>query len=99
MKKKILICVLSCFIFGLCGCGIKIGEEKSQPNEQQIRCEHEYVEIDWSVEYCVDGSNTSHDIYCPKCQWETTVSHKEWNKIQADMDYEEKDDKKGYEII
>ena len=90
MKKKILVCVLSCFVLGLCGCGdINVGEEKEkpQPNEQQIQCVHEYAEIGWNIEDCADGSATSYDIYCPKCQLETTVSYKEWNRIQADMEY------------
>lgn len=90
MKKKFLsICIFTCFVFGLCGCDVPkfIGEEKPQPNEQQLQCEHEYVEIAWDINHCADGSATTTDIYCPKCQWETTVSYKEWNRIQADMDY------------
>ena len=84
MKKKISVCLL-CFVLGLCGCNLI--EEKPQPNEQQLQCEHEYVEIAWDINSCGDGSATTSDIYCPKCQWETTVSYKEWNRIQADMDY------------
>lgn len=76
-----LMCVLLCLLvfYG--------GEEKPQPNEQQIQCEHEYVEISWHAEICSDGSGVSYDIYCPKCQWETKVSYKEWNRIQVDMEY------------
>ena len=91
MKKKLLlICILICLVFNLCGCDTSCHLSESQepqPNEQQLQCEHEYAEIGWSITSCSDGSGTSYDIYCPKCQWETTVSYKEWNRIQADMNY------------
>ena len=85
MKKKFLICVLSCFMVGLCGCSI--GEEKPQQNEQQLQCEHEWVELGWNAEICSNGDGISFDIYCPKCQWESRVSYTDWKRIQADMEY------------
>lgn len=84
-KKKYLIHLLLCLTFVLCGCNIV--EEKPQQNAQQLQCEHEYVEIGWDINSCDDGSATTVDIYCPKCQWETTVSYREWNRIQADIEY------------
>lgn len=86
MKKKHLICTLLCLIFVLCGCSV--AEEKPQLNEQQLQCEHEWAEIDWHAEIANDGSGVTYDIYCPKCQLETNVSYKEWNRIQVDMDYQ-----------
>ena len=87
MKKIILACILLCFMFGLCGCSISIGEEKPQQNEQQLQCEHEWVELAWHLEWCSNGDGVSYDIYCPKCQWETKVSYTEWHRIQADMEF------------
>lgn len=90
MKKKILICVLFTFCtISLCGCDVPewIGKEKQQPNEQQLQCEHEWVEIDWHAQMAADGSGVIHDIYCPKCQLETNVSSKQWNRMKADMNY------------
>ena len=84
MKKIYIICI---FAFGLFLCGCAQCEEKPQPNEQQLQCEHEYVEIDWNARAYSDGSGVSYDIYCPKCKLEITVSSKEWKRIQADMNY------------
>lgn len=79
--KKFLICILTCFVFGLCSCST--AEEKPQQTEQQLRCEHEWIEINCNL----DIGNVTYDIYCPKCQLETNVRYKEWNRIQADMEY------------
>ena len=92
MKRKILVFIILCFMvcLGLYACALikeNPQQPEPQPNEQQLQCEHEYAEIGWSIASCSDGSGTSYDIYCPKCQWETTVSYKEWNRIQADMNY------------
>lgn len=89
MKKKILAVVLGLTLcFGMTGCGINNDSTTSNiPNKKQSKCEHEYKEIHWYIQSCSDGSESSYDIYCPKCGYETNVSSKEWNKIQADMEY------------
>lgn len=75
MKKKILA-----ILFGLILCfGMAMNTISNIPNEQQSKCEHEYKVIARYGDTC--------DIYCPKCKYETEVSSKEWNKIQADMEY------------
>lgn len=81
--KYFLIGTLVCFIMILSGC-----ESQSQTNEstdEQLQCEHEWVEIDWNHTL---SNGVVYDIYCPKCQLETTASYKEWNRIQANMEYE-----------
>ena len=89
MKKKILAVVLGLTMcFGMTGCTENDDLANSNiPNEKQSNCEHEYREIDWHVQSYSDGSNVGYDIYCPKCEYETNVSYKEWGKIQADMEY------------
>ena len=83
--KKYLIYILLCLSLVLCGCSTcNVVEEKPQPNAQQLQCEHEWVEINWGI---TNGDGIIYDIYCPKCQFETTAGYKEWNKIQADMEY------------
>lgn len=75
MKKIVLTIVLGlalCFV-------IAVNTISNIPNEQQSKCEHEYKVIARYGDTC--------DIYCPKCKYETEVSSKEWNKIQADMEY------------
>ncbi len=81
MKRIYLICVLLCLAFLLCACSTK-----QEPNQQQLQCEHEWVEIDWHLTY---GGVLS-DIYCPKCQLEQSVNAKELNKIQADINFKNK---------
>lgn len=89
MKKKILAVVLGLALCcGMTGCTESDDLANSNiPNEKQSNCEHEYREIDWHVQSYSDGSNVGYDIYCPKCEYETNVSYKEWGKIQADMEY------------
>ena len=89
MKKKILAVVLGLTLcFGMTGCTSSDDLAASNIlNEQQSKCEHEYKEIDCHVQSYSDGSNGGYDIYSPKCEYETNVSYKEWNKIQADMEY------------
>lgn len=72
-------------LFILC---VATGEEKPPITEEQLQCNHEWTEIDWHAEIASDGSGVTYDIYCPKCQLEEKVSYKEWNRIQADMNYE-----------
>ena len=81
MKRIFLVCILLCITFLLCACNTEL-----QPNEQQLQCEHEWVEIDWYTTL----TGVLSDIYCPKCQLEKSVKIKELNKIQADMDYRAK---------
>lgn len=85
--KKYLISVLLCVMFVLCGCESVEESKEPQQTEQQLQCEHEWVEIAWDVTSYSDGSGVGYDIYCPKCHIEKNVSSKEWNRIQADMDY------------
>ncbi len=89
MKKKILAVALGLTLcFGMIGCTSSDDLAASNiTNEQQSKCEHEYKEIDWHVQSYSDGSNIGYDIYCHKCEYETNVSYKEWNKIQADIEY------------
>lgn len=82
--KKVLMIVFGIISLGMVGC-TKV--DNPQPNEQQINCDHEYTAVSWRPGSYSDGSNSGYDIYCPKCKWETKVSYKEWNKIQADMEY------------
>lgn len=78
MKKTYLVCILLSITLLLCACNTE-----QQPNEQQLQCEHEWVEIDWHLTF--DGGLA--DIYCPKCKLEKSVSLKELNRIEADMNY------------
>lgn len=89
MKKKILAVVLGLTLcLGITGCAVGDDSITSNiPNEKQSNCEHEYREISWYVQSYSDGSKSGYDIYCPKCEYETNVSYKEWGKIQADMEY------------
>lgn len=88
IKEKLLVLLL---ISSTCLSGCNIVKEKPKQNEQQLQCEHEYTEIAWHAVMASDGSGVTYDIYCPKCQWETTVSSKEWKRIQANMSYKDKD--------
>lgn len=84
MKKVILACILLCFMFVLFSCSIG---EKPQQNEQQLQCEHEWVELTWRPGWYSNGDGVSYDIYCPKCQLESRVTYTDWKRIQADMEY------------
>ena len=55
---------------------------------EQQECEHEWECID--IKYGLND-NIAY-IYCPKCKLEDTIAYKEWNKIRADQDYEEKEE-------
>ena len=92
IKRKLVVGVLLLStIIGLSACGIV--KEKPQQNEQQLQCEHEWVELGWNAEWCSNGDGVSFDIYCPKCQWESRVTYTDWKRIQADMEYKkEKED-------
>ena len=67
----------------------RVSKYTTDHNEYQERCIHSWTEVDSHIE----GTTVYHDIYCPKCKLEKTVTNKEWNKIQADMNYQ-KDVKK-----
>lgn len=84
MKKRYLtVVLLCCLIIGLCNCQKIISScscQKSEPTQQQLECEHQWTVI----YYRILGKN---DIYCPKCQLEQSVTTKQWNKLQVDMNY------------
>lgn len=84
IKKKPIASILLCGLtIGLCACSVEEVKEEPKISEQQSLCEHEWVEIECHLE----PGNINYDIYCPKCQLETNVPYKEWNRIQADMEY------------
>lgn len=89
MKKKFVAVIFGLALcFGITGCTASDDLTTSNIlNEQQSNCEHEYKKIGVHLQSYLDGSNVGCDIYCPKCKYETNVSYKEWNKIQADMEY------------
>lgn len=84
MNKKYLMCILLCVMFVLFGC---TAEEEPRLTEEQLSCEHEWVEIAYHVMSYSDGSGVGYDVYCPKCHLEEGMSSKEWNRTQADMEY------------
>ena len=81
----IIIFILTTFIVS----HIIINGIDQNHNEYQEICIHSWTEVDSHIE----GTTVYHDIYCPKCKLEKTITNKEWNKIQADMNYQ-KDVKK-----
>ena len=83
MKKKYLISILLCMMLGLFGCAT---EEEPQLTDSQLLCEHEWVEVDKF--YDRGAGDIMYAIYCPKCKSEMNVVYKEFNKIQADMEYQ-----------
>lgn len=77
-----LLFVLTSFV----GCIPKREDKQEISSVINSECEHEWVVVDWTLNYC--------GIYCPKCKFEITVTHKEWAKIQADMEYHAKEENK-----
>jgi len=75
MKKLYIILILAVLL--LSGCG--------QKQVIDNNCKHEWVVVD---SYSIITGVLTHVIYCPKCKSEQRISVKEWNKIQADMEYE-----------
>ena len=82
MKKRILASILLCMMLGLLGCAT---EEEPQLTDNQLLCEHEWVEVDKFYDLLEGEIMCS--IYCPKCKLEMNVTSKEFNKIQADTEY------------
>ena len=77
MKKLMILLMLLLAACLLCAC-----DEEPQLNEQQLACEHEWVEVDWKF-----GRKNGTVIYCPKCKLEDAVDFKTWKIIQVDAEY------------
>lgn len=62
------------------GCTDSLSEAKKK--EESTECNHQWIEIETSSDGAI------HTIYCPACESEKEVDSKEWNKIQADIEYQ-----------
>ena len=80
MMSDRILAVMLVILLIIVGCIFFTNYEQFVPNQMQVSCEHEWVEL---YEY----SNPYVLIYCPKCQLAKEISLKKWRKMQVDQRY------------
>ena len=95
----IILCVIRLFYFGDTGisrapymlimmftiylifcCSFSLKEKLDSQSTSSKDCNHQWVEV--------SSGGAIRTIYCPACKSEKEVDNKEWNKIQADAEYQ-----------
>ena len=80
LKVIILIFITLLFVLGVTSCSIANYATNKEYRQKQAICEHDWHEI-----HHYEGGGF--EIYCPKCQLQKYVNNAEWNKIQIDIEY------------
>lgn len=55
--------------------------------EKSTECNHQWIEV--------SSEGAIHSIYCPTCKSEKEIDGKEWNKMQADAEYQRELEEQG----
>lgn len=63
------------------------GTLRTELKEKSTECNHQWVEV--------SSGGAIRTIYCPACKSEKEVGNKEWNKIQADAEYQKSLEEQG----
>lgn len=65
-------------------CSFSLKEKLDNRTTSSKDCEHQWVEVETSSDGAI------YTIYCPACKSEKEIDGKEWNKIQADIEYQKR---------
>lgn len=89
IKYQIIAGIVVLIICSLILINLTNNNKEPELTTEQQECEHEWECVDIKFHLI---SKDDYYIYCPKCKLEDAVTYKEWNKIRADQDYEEKEE-------